>query len=94
MTKNIGRQNIILVVNEVEEHELKGSSCFLLEKGEGVEIYFFVLNVFLHMKFPMGSQHVPHILNVFLNIAFQMHISPTINHLINALLQIININET
>jgi hypothetical protein len=40
MAKNIGRQNKILVVNEVEEHELKGSSFFLLEKGLGVEIYF------------------------------------------------------
>ncbi len=40
MTKNIGRQNKILVINEVEEHEFKGSSCFLLEKGEGVEINF------------------------------------------------------
>jgi hypothetical protein len=40
MTKNIGRQNKILVVNEVEEHELKGSRFFLLEKGWGFEIYF------------------------------------------------------
>jgi hypothetical protein len=37
MAKNIGRQNKILIVNEVEDHELMGSSFFLLEKGGGVE---------------------------------------------------------
>jgi len=35
MAKEIGRQNKILVINE-----LKGSSFFLLEKGLGVEIFF------------------------------------------------------
>jgi len=71
---------------------LRAQVFFFWRKVGGVEIYFFVLNVFLHMKFPMGSQDVPHILNVFLNIAFRILISPTINHLINGQLQIININ--